>query len=621
MLPGPVFQFELMTTARKGRTHVIRVAYGVFLLVILWQNFSIWTSEAGGLFTSRQMRWFAQTTFYSFAVFQEIVALALAPALVAGVIADERQRKTLHYLMASRLSSAEIVLGKLGVRLLHAGVCLAVGLPVMSMLTLMGGVDPRLVLLAFAAATSTVFFLGALAILISTHARRVRDAVFAVYALELLWLVVPPIIERLSGSGSWPANLPGDLARHANEWIAATSPVSLASISTLMTAGPSAILDDLLWMIGLQSGLGLLMVGLAVVRLRPAYRAQEAGPRFSLARLRRWRVRFTKLPPCGDDPMHWKELHTSRSGGIARLVGLLATVVLGGLLIYGTYGTARPAIEEALLGHPVGGPWGWGTPTTMYRWQFNAYLSIVTPLIFVVYILGVASGAAGSVTSEHEGDTWVSLTTTLLSGPEILRAKMLGSVWRCRMLALAIVLLWLIGLCVGSIHPIGVVVALVELAVFSWFAAALGAILSLQFRSTHRAQALTLAALLFFNIVGQSAFGLIRYLAPFVWPGCMPAQIYWALVTPWDVQSFSLRMLPRSLSPWDVDNGPGWRAVVGVLTVLGYAGGAFLLTRGAFASFDTAAGRARLPGKPHPLASPAPRPAQTFAEPKVAAAG
>ena len=70
--------------------------------------------------------------------------LLLTPALVAGVIADEKQRKTLHYLMASRLSSAEIVLGKLLVRMLYVTVLLGVSLPVLSLLVLLGGIDPRL---------------------------------------------------------------------------------------------------------------------------------------------------------------------------------------------------------------------------------------------------------------------------------------------------------------------------------------------------------------------------------------------------------------------------------------------------------------------------------------------
>ena len=60
------------------------------------------------------MQTFAEATFISVRRAQGIALLCLIPALVAGVIADEHQRKTLHYLLASRLSSAEIVLGKLG---------------------------------------------------------------------------------------------------------------------------------------------------------------------------------------------------------------------------------------------------------------------------------------------------------------------------------------------------------------------------------------------------------------------------------------------------------------------------------------------------------------------------
>jgi ABC-type transport system involved in multi-copper enzyme maturation permease subunit len=66
------------------------------------------------------------------------LALALTPALVARVVADEKQRKTLHYLLASRLTSPEIALGKLLVRMLYLAVLLGVSLPVLSLLVLMG---------------------------------------------------------------------------------------------------------------------------------------------------------------------------------------------------------------------------------------------------------------------------------------------------------------------------------------------------------------------------------------------------------------------------------------------------------------------------------------------------
>ena len=53
------------------------------------------------------------------------------------------------------------------------------------------------------------------------------------------------------------------------------------------------------------------------------------------------------------------------------------------------------------------------------------------------WVLAVASAAAVSVTSEREDDTWTSLTATLLSGAEVVRAKVLGAIWAARRLAWA----------------------------------------------------------------------------------------------------------------------------------------------------------------------------------------
>ena len=69
--------------------------------------------------------------------------LAITPALVGGTIAGEKQRKTLHYLLASELSSAEIVLGKLMARMLMVLVYLVAGVPMLFLLMLFGGVDAR----------------------------------------------------------------------------------------------------------------------------------------------------------------------------------------------------------------------------------------------------------------------------------------------------------------------------------------------------------------------------------------------------------------------------------------------------------------------------------------------
>jgi hypothetical protein len=140
---GPVLRYELITTARRGRYYLVRVVYGMFLLVLLWGQFGTWELNHPGGGSIEEVHRFAEETFILFADAQLFTLLCLLPALVAGVIADDHQRKTLHYLLASRLSSAEIVLGKLGARLVHVGTFVALGLPVVCLLSLYGGLNPR----------------------------------------------------------------------------------------------------------------------------------------------------------------------------------------------------------------------------------------------------------------------------------------------------------------------------------------------------------------------------------------------------------------------------------------------------------------------------------------------
>src|SRR6185312_6136798 len=99
-----------------------------------------------------------------------------------------------HYLLASRLTGPEIVVGKLMVRMLYVGVLLGVSLPVMSLLVLLGGLDPMFVLVVCGGLLSTAWFLATLSIWVSTIARRPRKALFVTYGLEALWLVVPSVV-------------------------------------------------------------------------------------------------------------------------------------------------------------------------------------------------------------------------------------------------------------------------------------------------------------------------------------------------------------------------------------------------------------------------------------------
>lgn len=592
MLPGPVFTFEMMTTARRNRFYSIRALYAIILLMIVWTIHSAWTSALEGEIPIRMMPWFGLSAFGAVASGQEILVLVLTPALVAGAIADEKRRKTLHYLLASQLTGPEIVLGKLMVRMLYVGVLLGVSFPVMSLLVLLGGVDPMLVLAGCAATFSTAWFLATLSIWVSTIARRPREALFVAYGLEALWLIVPPVVQNRLGTGwfevdQWIWWLVG--------WVGATSPVAIYNGLVRSLVGGSAVWEEaILWMIGLQATCGAVLALLAAVQVRPIFRRQDnaiARPRGLRAMLAARRLRRHR--PLGDRPMLWKELQTGGARGFARVVRGLLTLILGGLLLYyGVWYGAMAFLEMWDHGYPS----GIGRQDQVQeRWKFFVFLKGEVPLLYLLGMLIVAGSAAASMTSEHEDDTWVSLTATDLTGREIVLAKLAGSLWRALRLASVVGLLLLAGIAVGSLHWFSLPAVALATAVYGWFAATLGVWVSIQLRSTWRAQFLTIALLLLVNVAGQGVINtLSRHgFAPQDWPGFTPYEIARLVMEPDFFRRFGAIQWPRFWQLRDVDDGPGWLATFSIMSLLGYVALASFLTWDALRRFEIVAGRAR----------------------------
>ena len=607
MLPGPVFTFELMTTARRSRFYLARAFYAAVLFMILWSVHSAWTSGTGGELPSKQVKWFAFSAFCGIAFGQEILALALTPALVAGVIADEKQRKTLHYLLASQLTSSEIVLGKLMVRMLYLVVVLGVCLPVLSLLVLLGGIDPVLVLLACATTLSTAWFLATLSIWVSTIAQRVREAFFIAYGLEGLWLASSLIFRQISASG-WP--MLDRVAEWLADWVGASSPVEvgLHLIFGLAMGGGSVSseLEVIAWMIGLQLALGLVLAILAALQLRPIFRRQDGGGAIKALRglrsmlERRGRWRLWHRPALADRPMLWKELHTGGPRGFARFVGFLLTVIGGGFLAYYSFWYAVLAIGEM---------WDHGYfislfdyTTRTHRRAFFMFVQSVVPLLYLVALLAVAGAGAAAITSEHEEDTWVSLTATDLTGREILFGKLRGALKRGHRLAALIIVLAAAGAVAGSIDVLSIPALMIALGVYGWFAASLGIWISLQLRSTWRAQFLTIAGLILINVIGQGVLNVLSRagFGPQIWPGFTPFEISKLLFDPRLVRRLADATWPYTWRISAIDDGLAWLTIFGILSLVGYAALAVFLCWHALLRFEVIAGRARRAGQKQP---------------------
>jgi ABC-type transport system involved in multi-copper enzyme maturation permease subunit len=517
---GPVLRYELITSSRRGRYFLARLVYGLVLLFLLSSEYGRWEAELQISFRGsiESVRAFAETALISFGLVQGMALLCLIPALVAGVIADEHQRKTLHYLLASRLSSAEIVLGKLGARLVHVAVFVAVGLPVVCLLALYGALNPENVAMVYGSTFTAVLCASGLSILVSTLARRPRDAILVAYVLEFLWVVVPPFLAQYAHHLGWPLEWVGPV----NDFVMLSNPVITWELMTSPNPGRwwrydswvSRVLPlwqgPLPWLIAIQGGLGLLFLILAIAGLRPLRGSSWPGSeprtgwftrlsgRFRAAANARAARSFTRnpmltappdRPACGDRPMFWKERYTSLGAGLkwlgSRPVMIFLAVLLGCYLI-DVIGTAVAGMYGA----------GWRGSAAGKRSELNYELRTVIGLLALLGMLVIAAAAAVAITGEREQDTWLSLGTTLLTPREVVHAKQFGAIWSARWVGLAILAIGGLGLLVGAIHPLGAAVAVLVAGVGAWLIAAVGVFVSSRARNSTRALMTTLIVLI-----------------------------------------------------------------------------------------------------------------------------
>jgi hypothetical protein len=182
---GPVLLYEGLRAARRPRFFLLRWLYAIGLLILLLWVHWVWGLNeyhaAAVQNAYRQQARLAEQFFYAFALVQFAAVVLLTPAYVAGGVAEEKERKTLEFLLATDLRGREIVFGKLLARLGNLALFVLTGLPVLSLMQFFGGIDPGMLLASFAATALTAISLAALGILLSVQRRRARDAIILTY--------------------------------------------------------------------------------------------------------------------------------------------------------------------------------------------------------------------------------------------------------------------------------------------------------------------------------------------------------------------------------------------------------------------------------------------------------
>jgi ABC-type transport system involved in multi-copper enzyme maturation permease subunit len=387
------------------------------------------------------------------------LALLLCPAVLAGVLAGEKDRGTLALLLAARVTALEIVLARLASRLAQVVMILLAGLPAVVLLAMLSGLGGAaigvLVLLPFAVALGG----SGMALAASALSRRGRDALLAVYLLDLLFLIAP-LFSAVSGF------LP--LA----ERLGALNPYR----------GLSRIIQGDAWggaeSIALWTLLGVAGTGLAAWRLRPAYLRQIGGT------ARRRDARRGRVPAVGDRPVLWKELYIERAAAMGRFGRLLGWLIV--LLLLGAAGSLAFLIawHRWVYPNPTEELWAAGLLETLVQ-------SATTPVSWLLqWAIGLR--AAVGIASERERATWDGLLLTPLEGTEIMWAKIWGSLYALRGLFLAALIAWALAVLLGALELTSFLSWLLHVLVIGFFMAAVGSWISLTAPSATRAMAITI---------------------------------------------------------------------------------------------------------------------------------
>lgn len=190
---GPMFWYELVRLARRGQQPRLRVLLVSLLLVGLFVTYlrEFQGEELTALSGSSQLKLdrsarFAETFLITFLSAQMLAVILITPAMVGSSITEEKERGTLDFLQSSLLSNHEIILGKFTSRLTYVGGVLLAGVPVLALTSMFGGVDFTVLLAGYVVTVMSALSLGAFSLWLGVTRDSLRDVLFWVYSAVLI---------------------------------------------------------------------------------------------------------------------------------------------------------------------------------------------------------------------------------------------------------------------------------------------------------------------------------------------------------------------------------------------------------------------------------------------------
>jgi ABC-type Na+ efflux pump permease subunit len=476
LLIGPVFSREVTTTPRSWRLYLMRSLYvgALFGLVVTAWLILLGSQNVRGL---SDLARFAAEVFALLAPLQMTMALSFAALLTTAAVAQEKDRKTFELLLLTRMTNSELVLGKLLSSSLSVFVLIVAALPLLMLLTLLGGVSYGQVLRVVVVTIAAAAVAGSLGSTIALWREKTFQSIALTALLLVMWLIAGEIIFSGYLGQSWRGILAAD-------WGTALSPLRaiFAAIQPLPEITP-----QLAWCGGavnlflmLALTITLVLNLWAVARVRVWNPSQEARPRLSDEHEKLASVAVVatekRSKEVWDNPILWREICTWAYGKrivIVRVAYLVIFVVCAAALVLqldtveGRNAAMLPVLARPLL-----------------------------PLMVVGVIL-VNALAVNSLTNERDLKALDLLLVTDLSPKEIIYGKLGGVFYNSKEMILLPIALSMLLWWTHHLTTENLVFLVLSFLVMNAFAAMLGLHCGMTYSISQTAIGVSLSTVLF----------------------------------------------------------------------------------------------------------------------------
>lgn len=181
-----------------------------------------------------------RTLFAGIVGIELVLIIFIVPALTAGAVTGERERKTYDLLQTTLLTAPAFLVGKMESALGYILLMLLSAFPLQSIAFLFGGVSETEVLLAFAILILTGLLLGALGLFFSAQTERTLTATVRVYTTALATALGLPLASLLFFQGAFGNSIQGVApllgATPLGETVAIYGDMLLASLNPISAA-------------------------------------------------------------------------------------------------------------------------------------------------------------------------------------------------------------------------------------------------------------------------------------------------------------------------------------------------------------------------------------------------